>query len=70
MPADKRRKYGILKRKEKTNKLRRNLFPAALIIWLLAVMCYGTQKTALTFNYHPALGTPVFQAFDMYWYRP
>lgn len=70
MPAGRRQKYGILKRKENTSKLKRNLFPAALILWLVAVMWFGTQKAALAFNYHPALGTPVFQAFDMYWYHP
>lgn len=65
--------YGIVERNDKENssgKRNKYLLIGSFVLVALIVMWWGTQRVAFLYNFHPALGKPLFTAFDMHWYLP
>ncbi len=63
-------KYGQQRRKKPESKGARRFVPALIAVWATLVFSWGAGRIAAAFDYHPALGEPLFQAFGRPWYRP
>lgn len=62
--------YGLGTGEKKSSRTLRWLYLIFMLLLGLASMSLATQRIALHFGYHAALGQPLGSAFSNHWYVP